>query len=112
MKRDPLKTADAERGQSEPMLEYPELSFHGRAAPVQTAPTHRLARDERVAAVGLEPDGLRSAGTGGQRHFVAPRSKSAPANVQRPCSQVGTLMLTSYQRTRMATGLRRFANLS
>jgi hypothetical protein len=47
------------------------------------------AGDERVAAVSLThlEAGLHS--FVGQRHLVALRLKSAPANVQTPCSQAG-----------------------
>lgn len=61
MKLDTSQPTNAERGQSEPMLEYAELSFHGRAAPVEIAPPLGVARDERLHAGGLDPSGLRSA---------------------------------------------------
>lgn len=48
VKRDPLKTANVERGESEPMLQRPELSFDCGAAPVQIMPPLRITRDERL----------------------------------------------------------------
>jgi hypothetical protein len=41
------------------MLQAPELSFDRGTAPIQVTPPVRLARDERVQARRLPPDGLR-----------------------------------------------------
>jgi hypothetical protein len=64
MKLNPSQPANAERGQSEPMLQHPELSFNGRASPVQVAPSLGVARDERLHARSLDPPGLGSASSG------------------------------------------------
>jgi hypothetical protein len=52
MKLNTSQSANAERGQSEPMLEYPELSFDRRTTPVEIAPPLGVARDERLHAGG------------------------------------------------------------
>ena len=57
MESDPLQSTDAERGKPVLMLQAPELPFHSGASPVEVAPALRLARDERVQTVGLDPDG-------------------------------------------------------
>lgn len=54
MKLDPLKTTNAQRRERPFVLETPELAFDRRAALVELAPARRLARDQRVEAMGLD----------------------------------------------------------
>src|SRR5215211_978831 len=58
MERHRLQAAHANRGQSVLVLQAAELALHGGAAPVQRAPAARVAGNERVAALGLDPSGL------------------------------------------------------
>ena len=57
VERDPLQAAHAERSEAVVVLQAPELALDGGAATVEIAPPLRLARNERVLAVG--PDLLR-----------------------------------------------------
>src|ERR1700757_1918246 len=43
------------------VLQPAEASLDGRTAPVEALPAQRLARDQGVEAVGLDPDGCRRA---------------------------------------------------
>ena len=56
VKRDPLKTPGAQRGEAVFVLQPAELALDSRATPVEVTPPLRLARDERVQAARLDPD--------------------------------------------------------
>ncbi len=55
MERDPIQTTDAERGERPLVLQAPELALDSSAALVELPPPGRLARHERVEAVGGYP---------------------------------------------------------
>jgi len=58
VKRDPLKTPNPDRSQPVLMLQASKLALGSRAATVEVAPPLRLAWDERVQAVSLDPPRL------------------------------------------------------
>ena len=66
MKLDATQATNAERGEAILMLEAAELALDGGTATVDL-PWLRLARNERVQAVGLDPLGLGGALSGRQR---------------------------------------------
>ena len=57
----PLDPTDAERKQRPLILEPSELALDGPAAPVERLPPLRLAGDQGMQAVGLDPTGARLA---------------------------------------------------
>jgi hypothetical protein len=73
VKLDAIQATDDERCEAVFVLEPAELALDSGAAAVEVAESLCLARDERVASVGLDPAGLRGAFAGGARHFVALR---------------------------------------
>ena len=89
---DPLQPADAERQQRPFVLEPAELALDGGAARVELAPARAVSRGIsgwRRSALIHRLAGLHS--PVGQRHLVAPRLESDPANRHSPCSHVGGL---------------------
>ena len=70
VKRDLRQPAHAQRRQPVVVLQAPELALDGSAAPVEVGKPLSGARDERVAAVGL--DSLRGGPTLAGRRFDEP----------------------------------------
>jgi hypothetical protein len=58
VKLNPRQPTNAQRGQAVLMLEPSELPLHSSAATVEITPPLRLTRDQRIAPIGFEPDGL------------------------------------------------------
>ena len=65
MKGDLRQPANAERLQAVLILEPAELALDGGTSGVQVAEASSLARDQRVAPMVFDPDGLRLALPGG-----------------------------------------------
>ncbi len=57
MQPDAIQSSDAQREQRPLVLEATELALDGSARAVELARAVRLARDQRVQAVGLDPSG-------------------------------------------------------
>jgi hypothetical protein len=55
VKRDPLKPANAERGEAEVVLQASKFSLYGSAATVEVAPPLRFAGDEGVPTISANP---------------------------------------------------------
>ena len=61
---DSFKPSNAERREPIFLFEPAELALASGASPVEVAPPLRLARDQRVQPVGLDPDGRGLAASG------------------------------------------------
>jgi hypothetical protein len=89
VERDPLKPSHSERLQAALVLEPPERTLDRSAPTVQVAPPLRFAGNQRVQPGRLAPEARGLALASRAAPFASFRLRSAPANVQVPCSQVG-----------------------
>lgn len=86
-----LDPVDFQRRQAPFALQASESSLDGRTASIQALPAQSLTRDQGMEPISVDPLGFVSHSPVGQRHFVAQRLWSAPANPHSQCSHFGGL---------------------